>query len=213
MVQTEYGLWRKCSRALPKKRGVLALAPPGLDLQGGWLVEGGNATKVGEWECVPFRESFLLPVVLMSAGARAQADPGRPCHPSRHPPPPLLPTFSATRSECEQKGTGDFCVVWSTAGYLSVVPPPLCPGQQGGKLTRASPVRSRFAPLARERGLLSLLPLLVACVALVVISLGAGERQVRKDRREVGWKGVAGCTLFSGPSRTPFPLGLARGWG
>lgn len=61
----------------------------------------------------------------------------------------------------------------------------------------------------RERGLLSLLPLLVACVALVVISLGAGERQVRKDRREVGWKGIAGCTLFSGTYHTLSSLTLS----
>lgn len=52
-------------------------------------------------------------------------------------------------------------------------------------------------------GLVSLVPHLVSCVALFIIAVGLGERQVRKSRRRKGWKGIAGCSLTSGSS---FPL-------
>ena len=49
-------------------------------------------------------------------------------------------------------------------------------------------------------GLLSLFPLLVSALVLVVISVGLGERTVRRDRRKAGWKGVGALVAASGKS-------------
>lgn len=112
--------------------------------------------------------------------------------------------FCRTRSQCEAKGTGKFCVLWSTAGYVYVFSFPL-PCLL--RLPRSGWVLTRLGFLwwggNGISGLVSLVPHLVSCVALFIIAVGLGERQVRKSRRRKGWKGIAGCSLTSGSS---FPL-------
>lgn len=108
--------------------------------------------------------------------------------------------FCRTRSQCEAKGTGKFCVLWSTAGYVYVFSSPL-PCLL--RLPRSGRVLTRLGLLRGGNGisgLVSLVPHLVSCVALFIIAVGLGERQVRKSRRRKGWKGIAGCSLTSGSS-------------
>ncbi|CED82954.1 hypothetical protein [Phaffia rhodozyma] len=139
LVRTEYGLWRKCTKATIKRNQPNTFSPHMWE-GASWTLDAldvpppSNETYiVGEWKCASIENSFIVDI-------------------------------SNASSEMNSKGTGKFCVLWSTAGYLTI---------------------------------LSLLPLLASCVALLVIAVGAGERQVRKSRRKKGWKGVAGCCLFS----------------
>lgn len=55
LTRTEYGLWRKCSITTPRPRQPNSFRP--VDL----------SPTLGEWACVPFRQSFSRLVFLLSS--------------------------------------------------------------------------------------------------------------------------------------------------